>query len=200
MRAVSTLTWATPAAERPGYRVRLLVRTASIDGISAVTNRVLYFSMYARRAAVIGYVSGPDTDTWSCHETAVANLIRTRRVDVHLFAEAIRVEQERARPAGRNGGNLRASNDRLISSPGREMTNISSDCEQQLAHVAFARVASRHHFPGRRKRDLLVVVTERLASIGRDSRENPRQRRSASTGSSRVICSGACSPEVSTRI
>src|SRR5436189_5374053 len=76
-------------------------------------------------------------------------LVRTGRVNVHLFAEAVGVEQERARPTSRQRRKRfrvkRKTN--LISGPADYKHVIA--LQQQFAHVTFARVAPSHYFPGR---------------------------------------------------
>ena len=94
------------------------------------------------------------TDTASCRGTAAARPSSgLAELQVHLLAEAVGVEQERPRPAVRERRQRAASNDSAISSPGRETTNMSSVARQQLAHVAFARVAPGISFHGDARRD-----------------------------------------------
>src|SRR5689334_3336190 len=96
-----------------------------------------------------------------------SNLVGARGVDVHLFTKTIRVKQQRPGPSLRQRRQLtRLERQRQLITRPRDHKHVIRR-EQQLAHIAFARVVAGHHLPRRRKRDVVVVVTERLSTIRR---------------------------------
>src|SRR6185369_281489 len=95
------------------------------------------------------------------------NLVRTRRINVHLLTEPIRIQEERPRPSFRQRRQLvRSERQRELVTRPRDHKHVIR-CEQQFAHVALACISASHHLPRRRKRHLLIVISERLSSVRR---------------------------------
>ena len=95
-------------------------------------------------------------------------------VDVHLLAEAVAVEQERARPARGSGGSAaRVEGQRDLVARARDHEHVVGR-RQQLAHVARARVAARDRLPGREPRRR--ARSRSRTARGRRARPRPRSR------------------------
>ena len=96
------------SAQRCAIRAAAGSSCASSAGSVLDTTRVLYRSRYSRCAGVEGYASG---DGVRIARHAVKRQrqqsVRTRRVEIHLLAEAVGVEEERACPAAGSGGKRR---------------------------------------------------------------------------------------------
>ena len=97
-------------------------------------------------------------------------LVRAGRVRIHLLAVADAVQQERARPAGRQRRHrVGVERQRQRVARTRDDEEVVGGAEQ-LADVALARVAARHQLPRHDRRDAVVVVAVRLAAVRRDLR------------------------------
>src|SRR5437588_11425682 len=78
-------------------------------------------------------------------------LIRTGRVDVHLFAETVSVEQERTRPTGRQRRKrFRIKRKTNLVAGAADYEHVIA-LQEQFPHITFTRVMPGHYFPGRSK-------------------------------------------------
>src|SRR6185369_16394925 len=94
-----------------------------------------------------------------------SNLVRTRRIDVHLLAESIRIQQERTCPSLLQWRQFacRKRQFQFITRFRNDKHVVS--CSQQTADVAESCVAPSHHFPRRVERHFVVIVAHRLSTV-----------------------------------
>ena len=96
----------------------------------------------------------------------------TRRVDVHLLAESVTLQQVGARPTAWQCARCGVELERHFV-PGLRDDELIVRLDQQRQHTTFARVVAGEDFPWRRRRYATVVVAWRIFAVGTELRREP---------------------------